>query len=79
MSKSAVNSAAKSLAIDLKPRSIAVGLFHPGYVQTDMTSGRGDLTAVRICGVGGEGELKRRKSDLFRLGGERAAIVAPYR
>jgi NAD(P)-dependent dehydrogenase (short-subunit alcohol dehydrogenase family) len=54
MSKSAVNSAAKSLAIDLKPRSIAVGLFHPGYVQTDMTSGRGDLTAVRICGGGGK-------------------------
>lgn len=46
MSKAALNAASKSLAIDLKPRGIAVGIFHPGYVQTGMTGHRGDLTPV---------------------------------
>ncbi len=41
MSKAAVNMAGTSLAIDLKPKNIAVGLFHPGYVQTDMTGHQG--------------------------------------
>lgn len=43
MSKAALNAAAKSLAIDLKPKNIAVGIFHPGFVTTDMTGGRGDI------------------------------------
>ncbi|MDB2705807.1 SDR family NAD(P)-dependent oxidoreductase, partial [Pseudomonadota bacterium] len=41
MSKSAVNAAGKSLSIDLKPYGIAVGILHPGYVRTDMTSHNG--------------------------------------
>jgi len=41
MSKAAVNMAGTSLAVDLKPKGIAVGLFHPGYVKTDMTSNQG--------------------------------------
>jgi len=41
MSKSAVNAAGKSLAIDLKPRGIAVGILHPGWVRTDMTGHSG--------------------------------------
>jgi NAD(P)-dependent dehydrogenase (short-subunit alcohol dehydrogenase family) len=41
MSKSAVNAAGKSLSIDLKPRGIAVGILHPGYVRTDMTGHNG--------------------------------------
>jgi NAD(P)-dependent dehydrogenase (short-subunit alcohol dehydrogenase family) len=45
MSKAAVNAAGKSLALDLADRGIAVALLHPGYVQTDMTSGRGDVDA----------------------------------
>ncbi len=44
MSKCAVNMAAKSLAHDLRPRGIAVGLLHPGFVQTQMTSGSGNVT-----------------------------------
>ena len=36
MSKAALNSAAKSLAFDLKPRGIAVAILHPGLVQTRM-------------------------------------------
>ena len=41
MSKAAVNMAGTSLAVDLKPKGIAVGLLHPGYVKTDMTGGQG--------------------------------------
>ena len=38
MSKSAVNMAGKSLAIDLKPKGVSVHLLHPGMVKTDMTA-----------------------------------------
>lgn len=41
MSKAAVNMAGVSLAVDLKPKGIAVGLLHPGYVKTDMTGHTG--------------------------------------
>ncbi len=41
MSKAAVNMAATSLSVDLKPKGIAVGLLHPGYVKTDMTGHQG--------------------------------------
>jgi len=37
MSKAALCMAGKSLAIDLKPRGIAVALLHPGLVRTGMT------------------------------------------
>jgi NAD(P)-dependent dehydrogenase (short-subunit alcohol dehydrogenase family) len=37
MSKVALNMAGKSLAIDLRPRGIAVALLHPGMVRTRMT------------------------------------------
>lgn len=46
MSKAAVNAAGRSLAIDLKPRGIAVFLLHPGFVQTDMVGGQGDVSAA---------------------------------
>ena len=45
MSKAAANMAAKNLSIELAPRSIAVAALHPGYVRTDMTQGRGNITA----------------------------------
>ncbi|RAP32843.1 short-chain dehydrogenase [Candidatus Marinamargulisbacteria bacterium SCGC AG-439-L15] len=45
MSKAALNAAGKSLAIDLAPQSISVGIIHPGYVQTEMTGGSGYITA----------------------------------
>lgn len=41
MSKAAVNAAGMSLAHDLKSRGIAVGLFHPGMVATEMTGRNG--------------------------------------
>lgn len=43
-SKAAVNAVGKSLAEDLRPRGIAVFLLHPGFVQTEMTGGKGDVT-----------------------------------
>jgi NAD(P)-dependent dehydrogenase (short-subunit alcohol dehydrogenase family) len=46
-SKAAVNAIGKSLAVDLKPRGIAVFLLHPGYVATDMVDGAGDITPTQ--------------------------------
>lgn len=41
MSKAAVNTAGVLLAHELKDRGIAVGLLHPGYVRTGMTTATG--------------------------------------
>lgn len=43
-SKAAVNAIGKSLAVDLRPRGIAVFLLHPGYVATEMVGGGGDIS-----------------------------------
>lgn len=43
-SKTALNMLSTSLAHDLKQREISVGIFHPGWVQTDMTGKTGHLT-----------------------------------
>ena len=43
MSKAALNIAAVSLARDLSGESIAVGIYHPGYVQTEMVNSNGIL------------------------------------
>jgi NAD(P)-dependent dehydrogenase (short-subunit alcohol dehydrogenase family) len=48
-SKAAVNAIGKSLAVDLKPRGIAVFLLHPGYVATDMVGGSGDVTPAQAA------------------------------
>lgn len=45
MSKTALNAAGRSLAIDLRPAGIAVFLLHPGFVRTDMTGGQGDRSS----------------------------------
>lgn len=41
MSKAALNMVGKNLAIDLKPRGIAVGIFHPGLVATALSGEQG--------------------------------------
>ncbi len=60
MSKAALNIAAVSLAQDLAPKGIAVGIYHPGYVQTDMVNTRGqtangdistDVAATRLLNL----------------------------
>lgn len=44
MSKAALNAGSVSLAHDLRDRGIAVVILHPGFVKTEMTGGRGDVT-----------------------------------
>ena len=43
MSKAAVNMAGMSLSQDLRGAGVAVAILHPGFVQTDMTGGAGDV------------------------------------
>jgi NAD(P)-dependent dehydrogenase (short-subunit alcohol dehydrogenase family) len=45
MSKAAVNMAGVSLARDLSSRQIAVALIHPGFVKTELTGNRGEISA----------------------------------
>ncbi|RUO31372.1 SDR family oxidoreductase [Aliidiomarina sanyensis] len=59
MSKAALNAAGVSLAHDLKDKSIAVALLHPGYVQTDMVNNTGDISAATAAS-----RLRQRISDL---------------
>ncbi|MCT7982593.1 SDR family oxidoreductase [Laspinema sp. A4] len=51
MSKVAVSMTGKSLAIDLKSRKIAVGIVHPGLVQTRMTDFTGISTREAAHGI----------------------------
>ena len=44
MSKAALNAAAMSLSKDLAGQNVAVGIYHPGYVQTDMVNHGGDIS-----------------------------------
>tara|TARA_R110000737_G_scaffold77432_4_gene108604 strand:- start:3397 stop:4062 length:666 start_codon:yes stop_codon:yes gene_type:complete len=45
MSKAALNAAGMSLCHDLASQNIAVGIYHPGYVQTEMVNYGGDISA----------------------------------
>lgn len=44
MSKAALNIGAMSIAKDLVQAQIAVGIYHPGYVQTDMVNAVGETS-----------------------------------
>jgi NAD(P)-dependent dehydrogenase (short-subunit alcohol dehydrogenase family) len=44
VAKAGLNRMMRSIAIDLKPRGIIVGIIHPGYVQTDMGGPAADIT-----------------------------------
>lgn len=50
-SKAAVNMVGTNLMHELRPRSIAVGLLHPGLVATDMTGGSGVAPADAARGL----------------------------
>ena len=43
-SKAAVLNLGRNLATDLMPEGIAVGIYHPGWVQTDMGSAAAEIT-----------------------------------
>lgn len=47
MSKAALNAAGVSLARDLQGDKVAVAILHPGYVQTRMVGGGGDVTTAQ--------------------------------
>lgn len=49
MSKAALNAAGVSLANDLKTRGIAVGLLHPGFVQTALVNHHGDIDTTEAA------------------------------
>lgn len=42
--KAALNRTMRGLSIDVKDRGVAIGLVHPGYVQTDMGGPGADIT-----------------------------------
>jgi NAD(P)-dependent dehydrogenase (short-subunit alcohol dehydrogenase family) len=50
-SKTAVNMVGMNLMHDFRPLEIAVALLHPGYVATDMTSGKGISPAESASGL----------------------------
>ena len=43
-SKAAALNLGRNLATDLRREGIAVGIYHPGWVQTDMGGGAADIT-----------------------------------
>lgn len=50
MSKAALNIASVSLSKDFYEQGIAVGIYHPGYVQTDMVNHGGDISPQECAG-----------------------------
>ncbi|MEC4765985.1 SDR family oxidoreductase [Halomonas sp. CUBES01] len=48
-SKAALNAFGKSLAVDVKPRGIAVAQIHPGYVQTRMVNFGGVISPTEAA------------------------------
>lgn len=45
-SKAAVLNLGRNLAVDLKPEGIAVGIYHPGWVRTDMGGDNADISVT---------------------------------
>ncbi|MBC7138410.1 MAG: SDR family NAD(P)-dependent oxidoreductase [Defluviimonas sp.] len=48
-SKAAALNLGRNLATDLKPERIAVGIYHPGWVQTDMGGASADITPAEAA------------------------------
>ena len=46
-SKAAATNLGRNLAADLKPEGIAVGIYHPGWVKTDLGGWEADLTVAQ--------------------------------
>lgn len=57
-SKAAALNLGRNLAADLKGIGVAVGIYHPGWVQTDMGGSTAEITPVQA----GEGLLERIKA-----------------
>ena len=50
-SKAAATNLGRNLAADLAPRGIAVGVYHPGWVRTDMGGSAADISPVLNAGL----------------------------
>lgn len=48
-SKAAVLNLGRNLAADLTPQKVAVGIYHPGWVKTDMGGDEADITVEEAC------------------------------
>ena len=48
-SKAAALNLGRNLAVDLKPEGIAVGIYHPGWVQTDMGGTAAEITPAEAA------------------------------
>ncbi|EPG68177.1 SDR family oxidoreductase [Leptospira wolffii] len=72
MSKAALNAGAVSLARDLAPRKIWVGIFHPGMVATEMTGRQGISPQEAAAGLISQIENlnKERSGRFFHQSGE---------
>lgn len=68
MSKAALNAASMSLSHDLAAQEVTVGIYHPGYVQTDMVNHGGDISANESASriVGLIEQLDMSQSGVFR-------------
>jgi len=68
MSKAALNAASMSLSKDLYTQKVAVGIYHPGYVQTDMVNNNGDISASEAASriVGLINDLTLEESGVFK-------------
>ncbi|CAI5448423.1 unnamed protein product [Caenorhabditis angaria] len=51
MSKSAMNSFAKSFSIEMRKTNILIASFCPGWVQTDMGGGNAELSVETACNI----------------------------
>jgi len=63
----------RSVAIDLRPRGIVVGIIHPGYVQTDMGGPGADISVADSAGgirKLAEGWTLDRSGDFYKWNGE---------
>ncbi|MGR3762102.1 SDR family oxidoreductase [Roseobacteraceae bacterium NS-SX3] len=49
-SKAAALNIGRNLASDLRPEGIAVGIYHPGWVRTDMGGEEGEITVQEAAG-----------------------------
>lgn len=69
-SKAAAVNLARNLALELKPKNIAVGAYHPGWVQTDMGGSDADIdTSTSAAGL---------IACFDRLGPEHTAVFENY-
>lgn len=48
-SKAAAINLGRNLAVDLKPEGIAVGIYHPGWVRTDMGGDQGEISVTEAA------------------------------